>query len=153
MDIYTDEFFMKEALKLAHRAAVEGEVPIGAVVVSNNRIIGRGYNQVERLRDGTAHAEMIAITAACEAMGSKYLQECSLFVTIEPCVMCGGALRWVQLSRVVYGAAEPKVGYSRLGGGVLHPATEVVAGVMEAECAEVMKAFFLQKRKKNNADE
>jgi tRNA(adenine34) deaminase len=153
MEIFTDEYFMKEALKQARLAYEEGEVPIGAVVVSGTRVIGRGYNQVEKLSDGTAHAEMIAITAACESFGSKYLNDCTMYVTIEPCVMCGGASRWVQLSRVVYGASEPKTGFSRLGSGVMHPSTEIVKGVMAEECGALMKEFFKEARKRNNPAE
>lgn len=146
LSVFSDESFMREALKQAERAFGEDEVPIGAVVVHGTRIIGRGYNQVERLHDPTAHAEMIAITAACQHLGSKYLEGCTLFVTIEPCPMCAGALHWAQFDRIVFGAAEPKHGYSRLGHGILHPRTEVVSGVLAGQCADLMKQFFRSKR-------
>ncbi|RMG27664.1 MAG: nucleoside deaminase [Bacteroidetes bacterium] len=146
LSIHTDEHFMRQALLLAERAYEEGEVPIGAVVVSQYQIIGKGYNQVERLQDPSAHAEMLAITAACEYLGSKYLSGCSLYVSIEPCLMCAGAIRWAQLSRLVYGAHEPKYGFSRLEAGVLHPKTRVTAGLMAQECGAIMKQFFQQKR-------
>lgn len=142
----TDQYFMQEALKEARKAFDAEEVPIGAVVVSEGRIIGRGYNQVERLRDATAHAEMIAITAACDYLGTKYLPECTLYVTIEPCVMCAGALRWVQMKRVVYGASEPKYGHTRIPENLLHPKTERVHGILEQECADLMIRFFRARR-------
>ena len=143
---FTDEYFMREALKQARMAFEDGEVPIGAVVVSNNRVIGRGYNQVERLNDATAHAEMIAITAASQFLGSKYLNDCILYVTLEPCPMCAGAARWTQIGRVVYGAGEPKYGYSRFGNTMLHPKTEVLSGLMQDEAATLMIDFFREKR-------
>lgn len=146
LSIQTDEHFMRQAYTLAQRAYEEGEVPIGAVVVSNYRIIGKGYNQVERLNDPTAHAEMLAITAACEYFNSKYLPDCSLFVTIEPCVMCAGALAWSQISKVVFGAYEPKHGFSRFGTKMLHPKALVSGGVMATECEALMKDFFRGKR-------
>ena len=137
---------MRQALIQAEMAFEQDEVPIGAVVVSNFQVIGRGHNQVERLNDPTAHAEMIAITAACETLNSKYLQDCTLFVTIEPCPMCAGALRWAQFARVVYGASEPKHGYSRFGSDMLHPRTMITTSVMAEECAEIMKRFFGKRR-------
>ncbi len=146
LSIHSHEHYMQQALLQAQQAFAEDEVPIGAVVVCNNRIIGRGYNQVERLHDATAHAEMLAITAASDFLGSKYLEGCTLYVTIEPCPMCAGALRWVQLERVVYGAGESKFGYSRFGPEMLHPKTEVVTGVLEDECRKLMRSFFQQKR-------
>ena len=146
LSIHSDEHYMKQALAQAEQAFAEDEVPIGAVVVCNGRIIGRGYNQVERLHDATAHAEMLAITAASEFLGSKYLEGCTLYVTIEPCPMCAGALRWVQLERVVYGAGESKFGYSRFGPEMLHPKTEVLHGILEAECRQLMRTFFQNKR-------
>lgn len=142
----TDEYFMRQALRQAEMAFEAGEVPIGAVVVSESQIIGKGYNQTEMLQDPTAHAEMIAITAACQNLGSKYLPECSIYVTVEPCVMCAGALRWAQVGRIIFGAAEPKTGFSRLGGGILHPKALVTSGVMEAECRGLMVDFFREKR-------
>jgi tRNA(adenine34) deaminase len=139
---------MRQALHLAARAYEEGEVPIGALVVSHNfRIIGKGYNQTERLNDPTAHAEMLALTAACDHLGSKILEGCTLFVTVEPCLMCAGALLWARPDRLVFGTAEPKSGYSRIATHPLHPRTEVFSGVMEAECRELMQRFFLEKRK------
>lgn len=146
LGIHSDEHFMRQAILLAEQAFQEDEVPIGAVVVCKDRIIGRGYNQVERLHDATAHAEMLAITAASDYLGSKYLEGCTLYVTIEPCPMCAGALRWVQLDRVVYGASEPKVGYSRFGPEMLHPKTTVESGVFAEECRQLMRSFFQQKR-------
>jgi tRNA(adenine34) deaminase len=146
LSIYSDEHFMKQALAQAEQAFADDEVPIGAVVVCNNRIIGRGYNQVERLHDATAHAEMIAITSASEYLGNKYLEDCTLYVTIEPCPMCAGALSWAKLARVVYGAGESKFGYTRFGPTMLHPKTEVTTGVLEQECRQLMRTFFQQKR-------
>lgn len=146
LSIHTDEHFMRQALLQAEQAYEEGEVPIGAVVVCDFRIIGKGYNQTERLQDPTAHAEMIAITAACEYLGHKYLQDCTLFVTIEPCPMCAGALRWAQVSKIVFGATEPKFGHSRHVPSLLHPKTEVLGGLMETECALLMKEFFQSRR-------
>ena len=147
LSIHTDEHFMRQAYQLAEQAYEESEVPIGAVVVCDYQIIGKGYNQTERLQDPTAHAEVLAITAACEFMGSKYLPDCTLFVTIEPCAMCAGAIRWAQIGRVVYGASEEKFGFSRYKPFLLHPKTLVSAGVMEYKCAEIMRSFFQQKRK------
>ena len=145
--IHTDEHFMRQAYLLAEQAFEEDEVPIGAVVVSNFRIIGKGYNQTERLQDPTAHAEMIAITAACEYLGSKYLNDCSLYVTIEPCPMCAGAIRWAQIEKLVFGAPEPKFGHSLYQPEILHPKIQLVKGIMEHECGQLMKTFFQQKRK------
>lgn len=139
---HSDEHFMNEAYKEAKYAFEEGEVPIGAVVVCNNRIIARAHNQTERLTDVTAHAEMVALTAAANFLGSKYLNECTLYVTVEPCVMCAGALHWAQLERLVYGAADEKRGYVRLQQPILHPKTEIVFGIMAKECAQLMKDFF-----------
>jgi tRNA(adenine34) deaminase len=151
LSIFSDEHFMRQALFQAEQAFADDEVPIGAVVVCNNRVIGKGYNQVERLRDATAHAEMLAITAASDYLGGKYLTDCTLYVTIEPCPMCAGALRWVQLARVVYGASEPKFGYLRFGPEMLHPKTAVSQGVLEDECRQLMRSFFQQKRGQNPA--
>jgi tRNA(adenine34) deaminase len=146
IDIYSDERFMQEALKEARKAFDADEVPVGAVIVSDNRIIARGHNLTERLTDVTAHAEMQAITAAASYLGGKYLTECTLYVTLEPCLMCAGALHWAQIKRIVFGAHDQKRGYARIAAPVLHPKTEVVGGVMEAECAELMKSFFQGKR-------
>ena len=137
---------MREALNEARAALRDDEIPIGAVVVSGGRIIGRGHNLTETLHDVTAHAEMQAITAAEEYLGGKYLNQCTLYVTVEPCVMCAGAIGWSQLGRLVYGAADEKRGYSQYAPNALHPKTEVVKGVMEDEAAEMMKAFFKGKR-------
>ena len=143
-----DEHFMKQALRQAQIAFEEDEVPVGAVVVINERIIARGYNQVEKLNDPTAHAEIIALTSAFNNLGSKYLPEATLYVTVEPCVMCAGALYWSKIGRVVYGASDEKNGYLRVTREVspFHPKTEIIRGVLRDECAELMKAFFRQKR-------
>ncbi len=142
----SDEFYMQQALREARAAAAEGEVPIGAVIVSGDRVIARAHNQTELLHDTTAHAEMLAFTAASEAIGAKYLTDCTLYVTVEPCPMCAGAAGWTQVSRIVYGSSDPKRGYSLLKGNILHPRTEVVAGVMAEECEALMKDFFKKKR-------
>ncbi len=137
-----DEKYMRLALNEAHKALKEGEVPIGAVVVSGERIVGRGHNLVESLCDATAHAEMQAITAASSTLGGKYLNDCTLYVTVEPCVMCAGALAWSQIGRIVYGAADPKRGYTTVGGPILHPKTQVAGGVLAGECEEIVSSFF-----------
>lgn len=147
MSAELDEKFMREALREAGYAADEDEVPVGAVVVCRGRIIGRGHNMTESLHDPTAHAEMIAITAATEAMGGKYLNDCTMYVTVEPCPMCAGALAWSQIGRVVYGAADPKRGFSLYSPSLMHPKTEVTAGVLADECGETVSAFFREKRK------
>ena len=141
-----DEKFMREALREAYAAADDGEIPIGAVVVWKGRIIGRGHNQTERLHDTTAHAEMLAITAATEAMGGKYLSDCTLYVTVEPCPMCAGAMAWAQLGRVVYGAPDQRRGYSLFSPSLLHPRTEAVGGILQEECVQLMLDFFKDKR-------
>ncbi|HRD54280.1 MAG TPA: nucleoside deaminase [Flavobacteriales bacterium] len=141
-----DEHFMRQALKEAEQAFKKDEVPIGAVVVGGGRIIARAHNLTEKLNDVTAHAEMQAITAAAEAIGGKYLKECTLYVTVEPCPMCAGALHWAQTGRIVFGAFDEKSGYRRIGGVLLHPKTQVTGGVLEPECADLMKAFFRKKR-------
>lgn len=138
--------YMKEALREAARAEAEGEVPIGAVIVCRGRIIGKGHNMTERLNDPTAHAEMIAITAATEAMGGKYLNDCTLYVTVEPCPMCAGALAWSQIGRVVYGASDPKRGFSIFSPSLMHPKTEVISGVLAEECGSMVSEFFRKKR-------
>lgn len=142
-----NERFMNEALREAMAAAEEDEVPVGAVVVCRGRVIGRGHNMTERLHDPTAHAEMIAITAATEAMGGKYLNDCTIYVTVEPCPMCAGALAWSQIGKVVYGAIDPKRGFSLFSPSLLHPRTETVAGVMADECGSLVSEFFRKKRK------
>lgn len=141
-----DEYFMKEALREAEAARSEGEVPIGAVVAARGRVIARGHNMTERLHDPTAHAEMIALTAATEALGGKYLQDCTLYVTVEPCPMCAAALCWAQTARIVYGAPDPKRGFSLYSPSLLHPRTEVVSGVLADECGQLVADFFKDKR-------
>ena len=142
-----DEKYMRMAIVEAERALSKKEVPIGAVVVAGDRIIGRGHNLVETLMDATAHAEMQAITAAMSTLGGKYLSDCTLYVTVEPCVMCGGALAWSQIGRVVYGTADPKRGYSTYSERIMHPRTEVVSGVLKEECEALMQQFFSDLRK------
>lgn len=142
----SDGQYMKQALQEAHKAFSEGEVPIGAVIVCRGQVIARGHNLTERLHDVTAHAEMQAITAATEYLGGKYLTDCTLYVTVEPCIMCAGALGWSQIPRVVYGAADEKRGFRRFAPQALHPRCEVVSGVLEDECATLMKTFFQHKR-------
>lgn len=142
-----DEKFMREALREAQYALSEGEIPIGAVVVCAGRVIAKGHNMTERLHDPTAHAEMIAITAATEALGGKYLTDCTLYVTVEPCPMCAGALNWAQVGRIVYGAIDPKRGHSMFSPSLLHPKTEVDAGVLSEECSSLVTDFFKNIRK------
>jgi tRNA(adenine34) deaminase len=142
-----DSFYMNRALEEARRAAEQGEVPVGAVVVCRDRIIARAHNLTEMLHDVTAHAEMQAITAAANALGGKYLDVCTLYVTVEPCPMCAGALAWAQLGRLVYGASDPKRGYTSLQAPMLHPKTQVTAGVLADECGALMTDFFRQKRR------
>ena len=142
-----DEKYMRMALNEAQHALAKREVPIGAIVVAGDRVIGRGHNLVETLCDATAHAEMQAITAAAQTLGGKYLNDCTLYVTVEPCVMCGGALAWSQIGRVVYGAKDPKRGYSTYSERIMHPKTEVVAGVLGEECEALMSNFFASLRK------
>ena len=142
----TDEIFMRQALAEAEKALSKEEVPIGAVVVSGGMVIGRGHNLVESLGDATAHAEMQALTAASAALGGKYLGDCTLYVTVEPCVMCAGACAWSQVGRIVWGADDPKRGFMRLGREVLHPRTEIVTGVLQRECGELVARFFKKLR-------
>lgn len=144
-----DDFFMKEALKEAHLAIEAGEVPVGAVLVINGRIIGKGYNLTERLNDVTAHAEMQAFTAAANFIGAKYLTDCTLYVTLEPCVMCAGAAYWTQVSRIVFGAYDPQRGFTKLKQPILHPKTEWLGGILENECSQLIKNFFQLKRNKS----
>ena len=141
-----DTFYMKQALAEAHKAADRGEVPVGAVVVCRDRIIARSHNLTETLNDVTAHAEMQAITAAANFLGGKYLTDCTLYVTVEPCVMCAGAIAWAQLGRVVFGASDEKRGYQKYAPNALHPKTVVVQGILSEESAELMKVFFRKKR-------
>ena len=142
----TDQEYMQKALIEAKQAFEEGEVPVGAIIVCRDRIIARAHNLTERLTDVTAHAEMQAITAAANALGGKYLTDCTLYVTVEPCVMCAGALAWAQLSRIVYGASDPKRGFSVFAPNALHPRAEVTKGVLAEECANLMKDFFQRRR-------
>lgn len=145
---YTIEhFFMQAALAEARMAAQEGEIPIGAVVVCGGRIVGKGHNRVEALGDATAHAEMQALTAAMNALGSKYLPECTLYVTVEPCVMCAGGIAWSQVGRVVYGAADPKKGYTTYSERIIHPKVDITKGFMEEECRALMDNFFKKLRR------
>ncbi len=146
--MFDDKYFMRQALIEAKAAGEDGEIPIGAVMVCRNSIIARSHNLTETLHDVTAHAEMQAITAAAETIGGKYLTDCTLYVTVEPCVMCAGALGWSQISRIVYGASDPRRGYSRIAPDALHPRTEVVSGVLEEECRQLMVDFFKNKRGK-----
>ena len=145
-DLNPDLYFMKQALDEAQKAFERDEVPVGAVIVCRGRIIARGHNLTETLTDVTAHAEMQAITAAASFLGGKYLTDCTLYVTVEPCVMCAGALGWSQISRIVYGATDEKRGFTRFAPQALHPKTEVISGILEQECADLMKDFFKNKR-------
>lgn len=141
-----DTYYMKQALVEAQKAAEQGEVPVGAVVECKGRIIARAHNLTELLTDVTAHAEMQAITSAASALGGKYLNDCTLYVTVEPCVMCAGAIAWAQVGRLVYGASDEKRGFRRYAPQALHPKTEIVAGVLAEECAALMKSFFAARR-------
>jgi len=147
IDLNNHNVFMRAALAEAHLAAAVGEVPVGAVIVAGGQIIARTHNLTERLTDVTAHAEIQAITAASNYLGSKYLPKCTLYVTLEPCPMCAGALFWSQIGTVVYGASDSKRGF-RDPGGSLHPKTEIISGILEEECSEVLSNFFAQRRKK-----
>ena len=144
--VLNDNFFMNEALKEARIAFEEDEVPIGAVIVCNNQIIAKAHNLTERLNDPTAHAEMQAFTSATDYLGAKYLNDCTLYVTVEPCPMCAGASYWVQIGRIVFGANDPKRGFGLIGKKILHPKTKISQHVKENECADLMKKFFLSKR-------
>ena len=143
---FTDDYFMKKALVEAKRAFDQGEIPVGCVVVCNNQIISRSHNLTETLNDVTAHAEMQSITAAANTLGGKYLNNCTLYVTLEPCVMCAGALAWSQIERIVYGASDEKRGYSKYAANALHPKTIVVSGVLANESAELLQQFFTERR-------
>lgn len=147
MELYSDEYFMQEALKEAKKAFDADEVPVGVVIVADNKIIARTHNLTERLIDVTAHAEMQAITSAANFIGGKYLNDCTLYVTLEPCLMCAGALYWSHLTKLVYGARDDKKGFSKLTETVLHPKTVIVKGVLEQECSILLKEFFQKKRK------
>lgn len=145
-NLFTDEYFMRIALNEAATAFERDEIPVGAIIVTNNKIIAKAHNLTETLTDVTAHAEMQAITSAANYLGGKYLQDCTLYVTLEPCIMCGGALYWSQISKVVYGASDPKRGF-KAKIGELHPKTEIVSGVLEDECSFIMKEFFKENAK------
>lgn len=145
---YSDEYFMRQALQEAQQAFEQDEVPVGCIITCRDKVIARTHNLTETLHDVTAHAEIQAITAAAEALGGKYLDTCTLYVTVEPCIMCAGAIGWSQMGRVVYGARDEKRGFENFAPKAFHPKTEVVSGVLENECAELMKNFFKSKRKK-----
>jgi len=146
LSIFSEEHFMQQAYVEAQTAYESGEVPVGAIVVAKNQIIARAHNQTERLGDVTAHAEILAITAASEHLGGKYLSDCTLYVTLEPCIMCAGALAWAQLGKLVYGAADEKRGFMRYGRELLHPRTQLSYGILEEECTRLLKDFFAKKR-------
>lgn len=148
MDLYTDEYFMREALKEARKAFDAGEVPVGAVVACQNKIIARAHNQTEKLTDATAHSEMLAVTAAANYLGSKYLDECTLYVTLEPCAMCASALNWAQLQKLVYGASDVQRGFRLVKSPLLHPRTEVVKGIKQKESKVLLDEFFKRIREK-----
>jgi tRNA(adenine34) deaminase len=146
IQVYDDAYFMRQALAEAHKAYDLDEVPVGAVIVYGQRIIARAHNTTEQLNDVTAHAEILCITAASEHIGGKYLQDCTLYVTLEPCVMCAGALHWAQIGRIVYGADDEKRGFMRYGKTLLHPTTKVMFGILQEECGTILKNFFKEKR-------
>jgi tRNA(adenine34) deaminase len=146
MDLFSDEYFMKEALKEGYKALDKDEVPIGAVIVSNKQVIARAHNLTETLNDVTAHAEMQAFTAAANYLGGKYLTDCTLYVTLEPCLMCIGASAWAQISKIVYGASDQKKGFTRFDSKLIHPKTKIVSGILENECSTLIKGFFKNKR-------
>ena len=146
LSVFSDEHFMKEALKEAQKAFDEDEVPVGAVIVCDNKIIARAHNMTERLNDVTAHAEMLAFTSATDFLGGKYLNECTLYVTLEPCVMCAGASYWTQLKKLVFGANDVNRGFSKHSENLLHPKTEVVSGILKDNCSLILKDFFEKKR-------
>lgn len=146
MELYTDEYFMNEAMKMAKVAFEENEIPVGAVIVCRNKVIARAYNQTEKLTDATAHAEMLAITSAANSLGSKYLNECKLYVTLEPCVMCAGASFWSQLGEIHYGTSDPNRGFTRLSETIIHPKTKVKAGLMATEAKQLLDDFFKKLR-------
>ncbi len=144
--LLSHEHFMREAIRLAERAAEEGEIPVGALIVSGNQILGKGYNQTERLGDVTAHAEMLALTAAADKLGSKYLTDCRLYVSLEPCAMCAAALAWSQIPEIYIGAPDSQRGYTRYTPSLLHPRTVVASGILSDECAALLRAFFEARR-------
>ena len=146
LSIHTDEYFMKEALKEAQIAFGRDEVPVGALITYDNQIIARAHNLTETLNDVTAHAEMQAFTSAADYIGGKYLRDCTLFVTLEPCVMCAGASYWTQIGKIVFGAYDTKRGYSKTDASITHPKTKIIGGIMEKECNKLLNTFFEQKR-------
>ncbi len=146
--VFSDEYFMSMAIDEAKKAARQGEIPIGAVLVHKHQLLAKAHNQTELLKDVTAHAEILAITAASQYLNSKYLKDCTLFVTLEPCPMCAAALRWAQISKLVYAAEDEKMGYMRYGNSLLHPKTKVHFGLMQSECSDLLKQFFETKRKR-----
>jgi len=143
---FSDEYFMTEALKEAEKAMKLDEVPVGAIIVCDNQIIARAHNYTQRLNDATAHAEMQAFTSASDFLGGKYLNECTLYVTLEPCIMCGGASFWTQIKKIVYGAKDEKKGFLLITEDFLHPKTEVIGGILEEDCSKILKEFFKNKR-------
>jgi len=149
MDILGDEYYMNLALKQAEKAFEDKEIPVGAVITCNGKLVAKAYNQVQRLEDATAHAEMIALTSAQNHLNSKYLNECTLYVTLEPCTMCAGATFWTQIGRIVIGASDPNRGFSRLQPNVLHPKTETLFGILSNECEQMIKDFFKKQRGNN----
>jgi len=146
---HTDEYYMKEALKQAQISFEQNEIPVGCVVVCNNRIVAKAYNQIEKLNDSTAHAEMIALTSAFNYLGAKYITDCTLYVTLEPCIMCAGAIQWAQVGKLVYGASDPQKGYTRLGKNILHPKTEIISNILSRECKQIIDKFFIKLRNLN----
>lgn len=147
LSIFTPERYMQEAFKQAQLAYDQGEIPVGAVIVTNNRIIAKAHNQVEMLNDPTAHAEILAITAAAEFLGSKYLEDCTMYVTLEPCIMCAGALKWSHIDSIYYGTADQKRGFSTVSKNILHPKTKVYSGIMANESQKILEDFFQKLRK------
>ncbi|MBK6545418.1 MAG: nucleoside deaminase [Saprospiraceae bacterium] len=148
IEVYNDAYFMKKAFEEANKASLAGEIPIGAILVYGNQILAKAHNQTELLLDVTAHAEILAITAGSQNLNSKYLKNCTLYVTLEPCPMCAAALRWAQLSRLVYAAEDEKMGYLRFGNELLHPRTKVEFGLMRTESSQLLKSFFEERRKR-----
>ncbi|MDN3204027.1 nucleoside deaminase [Algoriphagus sediminis] len=147
MELFSHEYYMNEALKQAKYAFEEGEIPVGAVIVSNNRIIARAYNQTEKLHDVTAHAEMLAITSAANSLGAKYLTDCKMYVTLEPCQMCAGALFWAQISELHFGASDPKRGFMKVNSKALHPKTKISTGILAEQSESLLNEFFNKLRK------
>ncbi|PWK22975.1 tRNA(adenine34) deaminase [Arcicella aurantiaca] len=144
--MFSDEYFMQLALQQAENAFDEEEIPVGAIVVCQNQIIAKGYNQTEKLKDVTAHAEMLALTAASQKLGAKYLKDCTLYVTLEPCVMCAGAIFWSQIGRIVWGASDEKRGFQKIQSKILHPKTQISFGILQEDCEEILKRFFARLR-------